>query len=95
MVAGALQNERVRIVSSGCYHSIVLTNSGKLFGMGLNTRKQLGKDEGIMYTTPVELTEITRSLNGTINNIYAGCNHTILQMTSGELFCFGANEKGT
>ena len=95
MVAGPWAlSDTITIVSSGCDHTLVLTQSGKLFGMGSNLRRQLGKNESTIITTPVELTEVMTAVNEKISSVYTGCDHSMLLTISGKLYTFGSNVRG-
>lgn len=41
----SLKDHHISQVSTGLYHSVVLTNRGRIFGFGDNERAQLGHDK--------------------------------------------------
>ncbi|XP_027061567.1 ultraviolet-B receptor UVR8 isoform X1 [Coffea arabica] len=59
-VLDCLRNHHISQVSTGLYHSVVVTNQGQMFGFGDNERAQLGHDSlrGCLKPTEIFLQEI-------------------------------------
>ncbi|KAJ5066135.1 btk-binding protein-related [Anaeramoeba ignava] len=51
-----LENEDVIRADAGCFHTLLLTKSGKLFTFGINPYGPLGTGNFQSYSTPVEVT---------------------------------------
>ncbi|MDR2869416.1 MAG: hypothetical protein LBV04_03100 [Deferribacteraceae bacterium] len=73
-------------------HSLLLTDSGKLYGTGLNRSGQLGLgDTKIRYT----FTQLdTAHIDGKIISIAATYHYSLLLTDSGKLYATGSNEIG-
>lgn len=51
----SLKDHHISQVSTGLYHSVVLTNRGRIFGFGDNERAQLGHDKLRDCRNPTEI----------------------------------------
>jgi len=78
---------------SGASHIVVLTECGKLYGMGVNGHGQLGIGS---RDTKKEFTLITNSSfdEKKVKEIAAGVQHTLILTDDGCVFVFGRNESG-
>ena len=85
-------DERVVKVAAGKFHSLFLTESGKLFGLGYNQYGQLGISNSLYLHAeePVEI--FTDGIK--IKDFKCGAHHTLLMSEEGELFGFGARMNG-
>lgn len=81
---------RDKVVDAMCgWHStFLITQSGKVFVMGCNNRKQLGvdKEDSIQLFTPVQPSSLQ---NRKIQSFSSGRSHTLACTKDGEIFSFG------
>jgi len=93
----------IKQVTCGAYHTILLDNSGYVYGCGQNTFGQLGLGNTTTpYTTFQKLLDLSgqqrlSDLSNAIVNIKqvsAGGGHTMLVDNSGYVFCCGQNASG-
>lgn len=87
-------NEPVACVVTGCSHTLVLTNNGKVYGAGNNSYNQLGlpKTTGeshIFIEIPLSTEKQVRA-----KLIAGGAYHTIALTTENELYAWGINYWG-
>ena len=73
-------------IACGHYHTMFLTNSGKVYGYGMNYSKQINSDGGII-TMPTEITDFPA--NETITQITCGYLYTMYLTTSGKVYRIG------
>lgn len=90
-VAIGESDEKVVDVSCGYYHTVVVTERGKLITWGRNDYGQLGigsKDhKNIPQYVPLPLSAKIKSTS-------CGCYHTLILLVSGRVMVFGRNNKG-
>jgi hypothetical protein len=83
-------NEKVKAISCGGYHSLALTSNGRVYSWGYNGNGQLGQGKIKASPTPRLL-----GLRGSIiTGICCGLEHSILLEDSGAIFTFGNNSCG-
>ncbi len=103
-VVGGFQNDgsdKVVKVKAGYQHSIILTESGKVYTFGLNRNGQLG-NSGITTglnknENPIKVSDAGGFINGGTDkaiDIATGFYHSIILTESGKIYTFGNNEKG-
>ena len=80
---------KIRTIVAGFGHSLLLTETGELFGCGHNYYGQLG-----LGHTENQVSWIPLRANTHIHAIAAGRNHSLLVTETGELFGCGDNEYG-
>ncbi|KAL9645639.1 hypothetical protein ABK040_003373 [Willaertia magna] len=83
-------NAKVEKVAYGYYHSIVLTDEGKIYGTGQNSRKQLGLKDSEVYTAYQSL-KINDFCNEKIKDIACGVFHSLCVTKDGNLYGCGAD----
>ena len=71
-------------IACGGSHTILLMNSGRIFGFGSNKYGQLGLDNFDNQNKPLELT-----LDGAAKQVACGYYHTAILMENNEIFVFG------
>lgn len=81
---------KVTAISTGCYHSLAITSTGKLYAWGYNSRGQLGDGTTKNRHTPVQV----KLPSGDKASIVAGgCDYSLASTTDG-LFGWGQNDEG-
>jgi serine/threonine protein kinase len=85
----SFENEKIVMISCGLYHSLALTESGRVFGWGRNGLGQLGvnvwrSSEPII----IELNDLK------IQKISCGRFHSLLLSCDGDIYAFGWNDCG-
>ena len=81
---------KVTAISTGCYHSLAITSTGKLYAWGYNAHGQLGDGTTRNRRTPVQV----KLPSGDKTSIVAGgCDYS-LASTSDGLFGWGQNDEG-
>lgn len=79
-------------ISCGKYHSVILTNDGKIFISGSNIYGQLGNGNNTNLNTFTLLD--TFSLNGTPIQIACGAHHTLILTNTNKIYGTGLNNYG-
>ncbi len=89
-------NDKVIAVAAGCKHTIIATQSEKVYCFGYNQYGQLGNGS---VTNRVILTKVS-SGGGFTNGgddkaikVEAGCNYSVISTASGKLYVFGKNSE--
>lgn len=99
IILQALNEHLITQISLGFQHGLYLTQSGKVFGVGKNTRFQLGhsynkdSDQSEIfdrYQTAKELLFIDEEAV----SVHAGKFHSIIRTASGKLYGMGYNKYG-
>jgi len=86
-----LGSDKIKQVATGTYHTLALTNDGKILAWGANYSGQLG----LGHFDEVDQPEVVNPawFNGrTIAKVYAGWDVSFALATTGELFVWGENE---
>eukprot|EP01127_Copromyxa_protea_P023259 TRINITY_DN8666_c0_g1_i2.p1 TRINITY_DN8666_c0_g1~~TRINITY_DN8666_c0_g1_i2.p1 ORF type:complete len:425 (+),score=70.37 TRINITY_DN8666_c0_g1_i2:36-1310(+) len=81
-------DEKILQVSSGASHVLVLTESGQVYGIGVNGYNQLGLDKNL-FTEPTKIPSL-----GNITTIFAGWQQSFAVDVSGRILCWGRNTDG-
>jgi alpha-tubulin suppressor-like RCC1 family protein len=83
-------NERVKAISCGEWHSMALTESGRVFSWGNNEFGQLGVGDNCNCCKPkmIELNDIL------IEKISCGSSHSLLLSRDKDIYVFGKNDVG-
>jgi alpha-tubulin suppressor-like RCC1 family protein len=76
-------------VSAGGYHSLGITDNGKLWAWGRNDYGQLGDGTLIFRTRPKQITAITNWAS-----VSGGANHSLATTSDGKLWAWGSNAIG-
>lgn len=89
-----LAGETIARVATGEAHSLLVTESGKVFSFGSNYRggTGLGVDSGsTLIATPIDTTNLE---DKRITQVAAGGRHSLLLADDGTVFSFGSNGRG-
>ncbi len=78
-------------VAAGGEHSLALTSTGQLYSFGQNESGQLGSPIKETQPTP---TLVSLPTGGTVTQIAAGFDHSLVLTSTGQLYAFGENEFG-
>ena len=88
-------DDRIRTIDCGYNHTLVSTNSNRLFSWGSNYYGQIGISQNILDMSKGVLpTEIQLDLcNNDLFFARGGKNHTVVLTYQGNIFCYGDNNK--
>ena len=93
-IPGLLQDETIRNISTGYYHTLVLTTHNHIFSFGDNEHGQLGLGyTGEKVYTP-SLVQLPLLEGETIRSLSAGSYYTIVLSSQDRIFAFGQNNRG-
>jgi RCC1 and BTB domain-containing protein len=84
-------NKKVVIISCGSSHSLVLTESGEVFGWGNNAFGQLGIGNNLHQSSPIK---VNLKNNVFVKDIVCGLYHSLILSTNGDIYAFGFNDCG-
>lgn len=84
-------DEKIVDVSCGYYHTVVVTERGKLITWGRNDYGQLGIGSKDHKNTPQY---VPLPLSSKIKTTSCGCYHTLILLANGRVMVFGRNNKG-
>ena len=85
----ALKGTKVREISAGAGHSLVLADSGEVYSFGWGRYGQLGHGDTEEQTLPKRIV----ALKGVVQ-VSAGASHSLVLTDSGAVYSFGAGENG-
>ncbi|CAH1799799.1 unnamed protein product [Owenia fusiformis] len=85
-----LKAESVKLIACGRSHTLLTTESGKLFGFGANGEGQLCLEDSPSSNIPVEIIGIDYD----IKQLSAGTDHCCALTDSGEVYVWGGNSEG-
>ena len=86
-----LAGERIAGVTAGSQHSLILSQSGKLFGWGRNLEGQLGLGNRTSVKVPTLISALAQE---TVVEVGAGADFTLAVTVSGTVFGWGSNTGG-
>jgi hypothetical protein len=92
IVSGCPEGDSMLQVCCGYYHSLLLSQSGGVYGFGRNDYGQLG----LGHTQP-RMYGVTPNLylrDKNVQSLAAGCYHSVVVTTNGMLYVFGRNNHG-
>lgn len=78
-------------IACGQHHTVVLTYAGECFTFGSNQYGQLGSGDLQSHAGPVQ---VHGTAQGSVLQVAAGGNHTVLLTGRGDVLTFGAHAKG-
>jgi alpha-tubulin suppressor-like RCC1 family protein len=79
-------------ISTGCYHSLLLTNNNQVYSFGSNSNGQLGLNLPILLNSTInQPTQLSIPNSNSIVQISCGNYHCLLLSKSGLVFTFGFN----
>jgi alpha-tubulin suppressor-like RCC1 family protein len=85
----SFENEKIVMISCGYWHSLALTESGRVFGWGDNSEEQLGVDvRRLSEPIIIELNNLK------IKKISCGLAHSLLLSCDRDIYAFDWNEFG-
>jgi alpha-tubulin suppressor-like RCC1 family protein len=88
-------NERVVMISCGCFHSMALTECGHVYSWGYNKFGQLGIGNTVDSNEPKFFAVIDENkCNVFIEKISCGEFHSLLLSSDGFIYAFGHNSDG-
>ena len=82
----------ISAISASWYHSIFLTNNGKVYACGRNDLGHLGLGDSTNRSTPTQITTNIGSL--TISDISCGVSHSMFLTNDGKVYVCGGNSYG-
>ena len=89
------QEELITDLIFGTYHSMALTNDGRLFSWGGNAYGQLGDGTNNLMVEPTDITLNLQLVSGeTIQKVSLGDYFSVLLTNQGKLLTWGSNEWG-
>jgi len=96
LVALPGQSGTVTQIAAGQDHSLVATSSGQLYAFGDNKYGQLGNpiNTGATSSNPTPTLVILPGQSGTVTQIAAGQDHSLVATSGGQLYAFGDNRYG-
>ncbi|KAK7494796.1 hypothetical protein BaRGS_00013923, partial [Batillaria attramentaria] len=87
----SLKSEKSRLVACGRHHSIIATESGKIYTFGANNDGQLGIDGLTSTDTPKHVDSLEDTQ---YKMVAAGSDHSMALTEDGRLFVWGSNGEG-
>jgi alpha-tubulin suppressor-like RCC1 family protein len=82
-------DEKVIMISCGYYHSMALTESGRVLSWGSNDVGQLGYKTGSYYGKKPSIVLLNKEIS--IKKISSGREHSLLLSNDGDIYWFGKN----
>ncbi|MCF7808221.1 MAG: choice-of-anchor D domain-containing protein [Candidatus Marinimicrobia bacterium] len=93
-MTGVLSGKVITDIASGQYHTLALSDDGKLYAWGMNNEGQLGNGNKVDSSVPVEV-DMTGLLSGkTIIAIAADGYSNLIQSSDGKLYTWGQGHVG-
>lgn len=90
-IVSGLQNQVIKQVAGGAFHSLALTEWGQVYAWGSNSHGQLGQEfEGDSRVPRIIKALVTK----TVVQIACGHNHCLALTNAGELYSWGMNQYG-
>ena len=83
-------------IAGGRRHTLVVTSGNQLYAFGQNLFGQLGigSTSGANYANPTPALVTLPGAVGTIEQVSAGGEHSLVLMSSGQVYAFGSNRYG-
>jgi alpha-tubulin suppressor-like RCC1 family protein len=86
-----LNSLTITAIAGGRYHTVFLTNDGKVYSCGFNEGGQLGLGNTTQQTTPQPISTLN---SFTITAIACGRDHTVFLTNDGKVYSCGSNGNG-
>lgn len=81
-----------KTISSGMYHTLILSEGGQVYSFGNNRFGQLGvENTTLQYKIPVLINPSSFG-DAPVIKVAAGANHSLVLTKFGKVFSFGSNE---
>jgi alpha-tubulin suppressor-like RCC1 family protein len=94
-VGGSGNLSGISSVTAGGAHTCALSSSGTVYCWGGNGNGQLGNNSTTEENTPVEVLGVGGSgYLSNISSVTAGSAHTCAMSSSGNVYCWGADDSG-
>lgn len=90
-------SDKVIAVSAGERHTVMLTESGKVYTFGYSSEGQLGNENAYLEFRPIAVSSGGGFVNGGSDKVIAvsaGFSHTVMLTESGKVYTFGYNNFG-
>jgi len=87
-----LSVDNIKLITSGSYHTALLTKDGFLYTCGYNSSGQLGNNT--LGSSKFELSTDVDNIQGTIKEVSCGSNHTMVLTNFGKIYGTGLNSSG-
>lgn len=84
-------DEQLQAIRCGANFTILCKFNGKLFSMGDNSKAQLGLGDN---STNIKRPQLIKGIEGFVDSIFCGADHTFVITYEKKFYCFGKNEKG-
>lgn len=85
--------ERARNVTAGMYHSLVLTETGRLFCFGYSYNGECGTGYQAYFNSPTQVNSYYFN-NLPVVKIASGFSHNLVLLNNGKVYGFGSNQFG-
>jgi alpha-tubulin suppressor-like RCC1 family protein len=90
-----LDGSYIKQVTGGGYHSMALTENGRIYAWGYNGHCEIGVGDTANKSLPVEVTTAGTPMEGrTIVSIGAGRFHSLAVDDTGRVYAWGLNDEG-
>jgi alpha-tubulin suppressor-like RCC1 family protein len=86
-----LRDKNITSIVLGCWHSVALSDSGRVYVTGLNNLVQLGLGDNVNRNV---FTEITDLRDKNITSVVAGDAFTLAVSNNGRIYAMGRNKDG-
>jgi alpha-tubulin suppressor-like RCC1 family protein len=83
-------------IAAGCFHSLAVDASGKIFAWGSNQDGQLGDGQpNLVNPLPIEIfPQVPGTAIGKVTQLYGGCEHTLALTSKGVVLAWGDDTVG-
>jgi alpha-tubulin suppressor-like RCC1 family protein len=92
--SGLQGGETIQQISGGAYHSISVTNSGRVYAWGNNGHGQLGDGSTTNRSSPTLINFSGLQGGETVQMVVAGSYHSLALTTNNRIYTWGTNDYG-
>lgn len=85
------ENVRIKQISAGGHHTLILTSDGQVYSFGYGSHGQLGHKNTLNYFEPKLVNDLK---NVQIEQVAAGWNHSIVLAKTGDIYVCGHGDYG-